>query len=137
MGVGGLGVTDDRALACELRVDDAAQYFSLVTDLAAGPSNPGVLVPPRLVGGSSRLHVYAYLVPHLGGSGIAQTAFFAGDRGYVGKGGTWLAIGGDTAMGARTAGYLGHGDRYHQLHWGALARQYREAGPGHGTLTWE
>jgi glucoamylase len=136
-GVASSRVTDDRALTYELRVDDTAQHFSLVTDLAANTSNPVVLVRTRLVGGSSRLHVYAYLVPHLGGSGTAQTAFFEGNRGYVSKGGTWLAIGGDTALGARTAGYLGQGDGYDQLHRGALATRYREAGPGHVTLTWE
>src|SRR5258708_31965939 len=71
-GIASSRVTDDRALTYELRVDDAAQHFSLVTDLAADTSNPVVLVRTRLVGGSSRLHVYAYLVPHLGGSGTAQ-----------------------------------------------------------------
>jgi len=136
-GVATSRVTDDRALTYELRVDYPAQHFSLVTDLAADTSSPVVLVRTRLVGGASRLHVYAYLVPHLGGSGTGQTAFFAGDRAYVSKGGTWLAIGGDTTMGARTAGYVGRGDGYDQLHRGALADRYRQAGPGRVTLTWE
>lgn len=130
-------VTDDRALTYELRVDDTAHHFSLVTELAADSSSPVVLVRTRLIGDSSRLHAYAYLVPHLGGSGTGQTAFFAGSRGYVSKGGTWLAVGGDTAMGARTAGYVGHGDGYDQLHQGALTNRYRQAGPGRVTLTWE
>jgi len=136
-GVATSRVTDDRALTYELRVDDTLHRSSLVTELAADSSNPVVLVRTRLIGDSSRLHLYAYLVPHLGGSGTGQTAFFAGDRGYVSKGGTWLAIGGDTAMGARTAGYLGHGDGYDQLHQGALTNRYRQAGPGRVTLTWE
>src|SRR5260370_14735036 len=40
-------------------------------------------------------------------------------------------------MGPRTAGYLGHGDGFDQLHNHQLANRYRAAGPGRVTLTWE
>ncbi len=135
-GVASSRVTDDRALTYELRVEDTVHHFSLVTELAASPDGPVVVVRTHLTGDTSRLHVYAYLVPHLAGSGNGQTAFFEGSRGYVSKGQTWLAVVAD-ARGDRTAGYLGHGDGYDQLHNHALTNRYRQAGPGHVTLTWE
>jgi glucoamylase len=135
-GIASSRVTDDRALTYELRVDDPAHHFSLVTEVAADPDAPVVLVRAHLIGDRSRLHVYAYLVPHLDGSGAGQNAFFDGNRGYVGKGQTWLAVAGDAPMGPRTAGYLGHGDGFDQLHDHSLPDRYRAAGPGHVTLTW-
>jgi glucoamylase len=135
-GVASSRVTDDRALTYELRVEDTVHHFSLVTELATSPDGPVVVVRTHLTGDTSRLHVYAYLVPHLAGSGNGQTAFFEGSRGYVSKGQTWLAVVAD-ARGDRTAGYLGHGDGYDQLHNHALTNRYRQAGPGHVTLTWE
>jgi glucoamylase len=134
-GVASSRVTDDRALTYELRVDDPVHHFSVVTEVAASSDGPVVVVRTHLTGDTSRLHVYAYLVPHLAGSGNAQTAFFEGNRGYVSKGKTWLAVEG--AIGQRTAGYQGHGDGFDQLHDHALANRYRQAGPGHVTLTWE
>jgi glucoamylase len=136
-GVASSRVTDDRALTYELRVEDPTLHFSLVTTIATDPDRPVVLVRTRLVGGNPRMHVYAYLVPHLEDSSAGQTAFFEGKRGYVNKGGTWLAAGGDLETGSRTAGYLGHGDGYEQLHQHVLANRYRKAGPGRVTLTWE
>jgi glucoamylase len=136
-GVASSRVTDDRALTYELRVDDAAHHFSIVTEVAVDPGGPIVLVRTHLIGDRSRLHVYAYLVPHLDGSGASQNAFFDANRGYVSKGQTWLAVASDTTMGPRTAGYLGHGDGFDQLHDHALTDRYRAAGPGHVTLTWE
>src|SRR5712692_3622094 len=136
-GVATSRVTDDRALTYELRVDDTDHHFSLVTELAADPTGAVVLERTRLVGDGSRLHVYAYLVPHLGGSGVSQSAFFEGMRGYVSKGQRWLAVGGDAGMGARTAAYLGRGDGFDQLHGHALVNRFRQAGPGRVTLTWE
>ncbi|GAC1510376.1 MAG: glycoside hydrolase family 15 protein [Candidatus Dormibacteraceae bacterium] len=136
-GVASSRVTDDRALTYELRVDDPAHHFSLVTTIATDATSPVVFVRTHLIGDSSRLHVYAYLVPHLEDSSAGQTAFFDGKRGYVSKGGTWLAIGGDAVTGPRTAGYLGSGDGYDQLHHQTLANRYRRAGPGRVTLTWE
>src|SRR5207248_863439 len=73
--------------------------------------------------------------PHLGGGGAGQTAFFDGSRGYVSKKGTWLAVA-DMMNDERTAGYLGHGDGYDQLHQDRLTNRYRRAGPGRVTLTW-
>jgi glucoamylase len=136
-GVASSRVTDDRALTYELRVDDPQHHFSLVTTIAAESDSPVVFVRTHLAGDSSRLHVYAYLVPHLEDSGAGQNAFFEANRGYVSKGQTWLAVVGNTAMGSRTAGYLGHGDGYDQLHNHSLANRFREAGPGRVTLTWE
>lgn len=136
-GVASSRVTDDRALTYELRVDNPAHHFSIVTEVAADPGGPAVLVRTHLIGDRSRLHVYAYLVPHLDGSGANQNAFFDANRGYVSKGQTWLAVASDTTMGPRTAGYLGHGDGFDQLHDHALPDRYRAAGPGHVTLTWE
>ena len=136
-GVASSRVTDDRALTYELRVDDAAHHFSLVTTIATESESPVVFVRTHLIGDSSRLHVYAYLVPHLEDSGAGQTAFFEENRGYVSKGETWLAVAGNTSMGARTAGYLGHGDGYDQLHNHSLTNRFRKAGPGRVTLTWE
>ncbi len=130
-------VTDDRALTYELRVDDPVHHFSIVTEVATDPNGPVVLVRTHLTGDRSRLHLYAYLVPHLDGSGADQNAFFDANRGYVSKGQTWLAVAGDSAMGPRTAGYLGHGDGFDQLHNHQLANRYRAAGPGRVTLTWE
>jgi glucoamylase len=135
-GIASSRVTDDRALTYELRVDDPAHHFSLVTEVATDPDAQVMVVRTHLVGDRSRLHVYAYLVPHLDGSGAGQNAFFDGGRGYVSKGQTWLAVTGDTPMGPRTAGYLGHGDGFDQLHDHALQDRYRAAGPGHVTLTW-
>lgn len=129
-------VTDDRALTYELRVDDPLHRFSLITDIAADPEGPVVFVRTHLIGDSARLHVYAYLVPHLNGSSAGQMAFFEGNRGYVSKSQTWLAAAGDSAMGPRTAAYLGHGDGFDQLHNNELANRYRKAGPGRVTLTW-
>jgi len=128
-------VTDDRALTYQLRVDDPVHHFSLLTEIATDPDRPVVVVRGHLIGDVSRLHVYGYLVPHLGGSGVGQTAFFDGSRGYVSKKSVWLAVG-DTGTGARTAGYLGHGDGYDQLHQDTLTNRYRQAGPGRVTLTW-
>ena len=136
-GIASSRVTDDRALTYELRVDDTVHHFGLVTEITASPDGPVVLVRTHLTGDTSRLHVYAYLVPHLAGSGNAQTAFLEGDRGYVSRGQTWLAVTTGDARGDRTAGYLGHGDGYDQLHNHALSTRYRQAGPGHVTLTWE
>ena len=130
-------LTDDRALTYELRVDDPVHHFSIVTEVATDPSGPVVLVRTHLTGDRSRLHLYAYLVPHLDGSGAGQNAFFDANRGYISKGQTWLAVAGDSAMGPRTAGYLGHGDGFDQLHNHQLANRYRAAGPGRVTLTWE
>src|SRR5216683_3046045 len=84
-------VTDDRALTYELRVDDPVHHFSIVTEVATDPSGPVVLVRTHLTGDRSRLHLYAYLVPHLDGSGAGQNAFFDANRGYISKGQTWLA----------------------------------------------
>jgi glucoamylase len=75
------------------------------------------------------------MVPHLNGSGAGQTGFFADGRAYVRKGAMWLGIA--SPMGARTAGFLGHGDGYDQLHQHVLAKRFRQAGPGRVTLTWE
>jgi glucoamylase len=136
-GVASSRVTDDRALTYELRVEDTAHRFSLVTEVATSQDGPVVVVRTRLIGDTSRLHVYAYLVPHLAGSGNGQTAFFDGGRGYVSKGHTWLAVATGDARGDRTTGYLGHGDGYDQLHNHVLNHRYRQAGPGHVTLTWE
>jgi len=130
-------VTDDRALTSTLQVDDTAHDFSLVTEIATDPLRPVVVVRGHLTGHISNLSVYGYLVPHLGGSGAAQTAFFDGSRGYVSKQGLWLAAAGDTTTDQRTAGYLGHGDGYDQLHRDALTSRYRQAGPGRVTLTWK
>jgi len=137
MGVATAKVTDDRALTYQLQVDDPAHNFSLVTELAADPDRPALVLRTRLIGGASKLMVYAYLVPHLGGSGAGQTAFFDGSRGYVNKRGVWLAVGGDSGINPRTAGYLGHGDGYDQLHRNLLTGRYRRAGPGRVTLTWQ
>jgi len=136
-GVASSRVTDDRALTYELRVDDTAHHFSVVTELATSSDSPVVVVRTHLTGDTSRLHVYAYLVPHLAGSGNGQSAFFDGDRGYVSKGKMLLAVTAGDARGERTAGFLGHGDGFDQLHNHALANRYRQAGPGHVTLTWE
>lgn len=130
-------VTDDRALTYELAVEDTQHHFSLVTDLATDPSAPVVLIRTHLIGDTSKLHVYAYLVPHLGGSGAGQTAYFDGNRGFVSKGSIWLVVGGNSTMGSRTAGYLGHGDGYDQLHRDVLSSRFARAGPGRVTLTWE
>jgi glucoamylase len=136
-GVASSRVTDDRALTYELRVDDTVHNFSLVTEVATSMDSPVVVLRTHLTGDTSRLHVYAYLVPHLAGSGNGQSAFFDGNRGYVSKGDTWLTVGTGDARGERTTGYLGHGDGFDQLHNHAFANRYRQAGPGHVTLTWE
>jgi glucoamylase len=136
-GVPSSRVTDDRALTYELRVDDPVHHFSVVTELATASDGPVVVIRTHLTGDTARLHAYGYLVPHLAGSGNGQTAFFEGNRGYVSKGNTWLAVLTDGALGQRTAGYLGHGDGFDQLHNHALNNRYRQAGPGHVTLTWE
>ena len=128
-------VTDERALTYELRVTDPVHGFTLVTKIATDPDRPVVMVNAQLLGGTDRFAVYAYLVPHLGGGGAGQTAFFDGSRGYVSKKGTWLAVA-DMTNDERTAGYLGHGDGYDQLHQDRLTNRYRQAGPGRVTLTW-
>ncbi len=136
-GVASSRVTDDRALTYVLQVDDAVHRFSLVTEIATDPDRPVVVVRAHLIGNASNLSVYGYLVPHLGGTGAGQTAFFEGTRGYVSKGGLWLAVGGGAATDQRTAGYLGRQDGYDQLHHDALTNRYRQAGPGRVTLTWK
>jgi glucoamylase len=110
-----------------------------VSQFATDPERPVVVVKGRLgssCGSSAGLKVYGYAVPHLAGTGAGQSAFFEGSRAYVHKGGVWLAIGGDMAAGDRTAGFLGHGDGYDQLHKDGLSNLYRQAGPGRVTLTW-
>ncbi|TMD33675.1 MAG: hypothetical protein E6I89_16735, partial [Chloroflexi bacterium] len=119
------------------QVDDPVHQFSLVTEVATDPASAVVVVRGHLIGHTSNLTVYGYLVPHLAGSGAAQTAFFDGSRGYVNKHGLWLAVGGDTTSDQRTAGYLGRGDGYDQLHHDALSSRFRQAGPGRVTLTWK
>jgi len=136
-GVASSRVTDDRALTYVLQVDDPVHQFSLVTEVATDPASAVVVVRGHLIGHTSNLTVYGYLVPHLAGSGAAQTAFFDGSRGYVNKHGLWLAVGGDATSDQRTAGYLGHGDGYDQLHHDALTSRFRQAGPGRVTLTWK
>jgi glucoamylase len=135
-GVASSRVTDDRALTYQLRVDDVEHHFSVITEVATSADRPVVVVRTHLIGDTTRLHVYAYLVPHLAGSGAGQTAFFDGNRGYVSKGSVWLAVATGDARGERTAGYEGHADGYDQLHHHALTSRYRQAGPGHVTLTW-
>ena len=128
-------VGDDRALIYGMQVNGPS--FILATQIAADPERPVVIVSGNMpIANSSNLKVYAYLVPHLGGTGSGQTAFFDGSRAYVHKKDVWLAIGGDMADGDRTAGYLGHGDGYDQLHRDRLTNRYRQAGPGRVTLTW-
>jgi len=130
-------VTDDRALTYETSVSGAC--FNLVSQLATDPDRPVVVLKGSLkssCASSAGLNVYGYLVPHLAGTGAGQTAFFDGSRAYVDKKGVWLAIAGDMAAGDRTAGYLGHGDGYDQLHQDRLTSRYRQAGPGRVTLTW-
>jgi len=134
-GQAGSRVIDDRALSYVLQVEDPTHGFSLVTEIATDPDRAVVVVRGHLAGNTSRLSVYAYLVPHLGGSGAGQTAFFEGARGYVSKRGVWLAA--STPSNMRTAGYLGHGDGFEQLHRHALSNRYRQAGPGRVTLTWK
>jgi glucoamylase len=58
-GVASSRVTDERALIYELRVDDPAHHFSLVTTIAAESDSPVVFVRTHLAGDSSHLHVYA------------------------------------------------------------------------------
>ena len=129
-------VTDDLAPTYELRVADPQHGYTIVSRIATDPDRPTVVISGRLEGvGARRYQVYAYLVPHLGGSGAAQTVFFEGSRGYVSKRGVWLAAGGDMTA-ARTAGFLGHGDGYDQLHRDRLTGRYRRAGPGRVTLAW-
>ena len=135
-GVASSKVLDERAPTYELRVNDPAHGFTLVTRIAADPDRPVVVVSGQLLGDADTYGVYAYLVPHLGGSGAGQTAFFDGSRAYVNKEGTWLAIGGDIVANQRTAGFLGHDDGYDQLHHDRLSSRFRQAGPGHVTLTW-
>jgi glucoamylase len=131
-------VTDDRALTYETSVSGAC--FNLVSQFATDSERPAVVVKGSLrssCASSASLKVYGYLVPHLGGTGAGQTAFFEGSRAYVDKKGVWLAIGGDMAGAERTAGYLGHGDGYDQLHQDRVTNRYRQAGPGRVTLTWQ
>lgn len=128
-------VGDDRALIYDMKV--STPTFVLATQIRTDPDRPVVVVSSRMpFARSSNLKVYAYLVPHLGGTGAGQTAFFDGARAYVHKQGVWLAIGGDMASADRTAGYLDHGDGYDQLHRDRLTNRYRSAGPGRVTLTW-
>lgn len=133
-GVAASKVTDERAPIYELTVTDTRNPFSVTTSIATDPERPVVIVRGRLNSGATKLAVYGYLVPHLGGTGAGQTAFFAGSRAYVNRKNLWLAIGGD--IGAGTAGYLGHGDGYDQLHSDRITNRYRQAGPGRVTLTW-
>ena len=130
-------VTDDRALTFETRVDDPERHFSVVSDYATDPARPAVVVRTHLSGDASRLHVYAYLVPHLLGSGAGQSGFFEGNRAFVSKQGSWLAVGDGRAIGAHAAGFLAHGDGFDQLHHDELSSRYDSAGPGRVTLTWE
>ena len=136
-GVASSRVVDDRALQYVLQVDDPTHGFSLVTEIATDPDRPVVVVRGRLnlVDQAARLSVYAYLVPHLGGSGAGQTGFFDGTRGYVSKKDLWVAATAPSAE--RTAGYLGRGDGYDQLHRHSLSSRFRQAGPGRVTLTWK
>ena len=136
-GVATSKVLDDRALVYQLEVDDPRHRFSLVTDIFTDPERPVVVVIGHLVGDTSKLSVFGYLVPHLAGTGAAQTAFFDGSRAYVHKKDVWLAAGGEMPADQRTAGYLGHGDGYDQLHGDRLGNRYRQAGPGRATLTWQ
>ncbi|HVH62641.1 MAG TPA: glycoside hydrolase family 15 protein [Candidatus Dormibacteraeota bacterium] len=126
-------VTDDRALTYQLTVEDKQHHFSLITDIATDPERPVVVLQGHVSGGAN-LMVYGYLVPHIVGTGSGQIAFFDGSRAYVHKKDVWLAIGGD--IGTDTAGYLGHGDGYDQLHQDRLTSRFRQAGPGRVTLTW-
>ena len=87
-------VTDHRALTYETTVSDPQHGFSLMHEFATDPARPVVLERTRLVGGSSRLHVYAYLVPHLRDSGLGQSAGFHGRLGWVTREGRWLVAGG-------------------------------------------
>src|SRR5205823_7093224 len=69
------------------------------------------------------------------GTGAGQTGFFDGARGYVSRKDVWLAASAPSDV--RTAGYLGRGDGYEQLHRHSLLSRYRQAGPGRVTLTWK
>ena len=130
-------ITDDRALTYELSVTDPAHGFTLITRIATDPGHAAVMINGKILSADPQQYdVYAYLVPHLGGSGAGQTAFFDGPRAYVSKGKVWLAAGGDMSD-QRTAGYLGHGDGFDQLHQDRLTSRYRQAGPGRVTLTWK
>jgi len=134
-GVATSQVQDDRALTYGMTVNGPS--FIVATQIASDPERPVVVVSGNMpIANSSNLKVYAYVVPHLGGTGAGQTAFFDGSRAYVSKEGVWMAIGGDMATGDRTAGFLGHHDGYDQLHQDRLTNRYRRAGPGRVTLTW-
>lgn len=129
-------VTDARALTYETTVVDPSHGFSLVHRFATDPARSVILERTRLVGGGPRLHVYAYLIPHLRDSGLLQSAGFDGDRGWVSRDGRWLVAGG-AGMGARTAGLVRHGDGLAQLRSFRLDHRYSRAGPGRVTLAWE
>ena len=116
-GIASSKVGDDRALIYDMQVASAS--FVIATQIRTDPDRPVVVVSASMpIASSTNLKVYAYLVPHLGGTGAFQTAFFDGSRAYVHSklarslfdAEVWLAIGGDMVITDSTAGYLGHGD---------------------------
>jgi glucoamylase len=135
-GVASSRVTDHRALTYETTVSDPKHGFSLIHDFATDPGRPVVLVRTRLVGDLTRLHVYAYLVPHLHDSGFGQSAGFDGRLGWVTRDGRWLVAGGASG-GGHAAGFLRRNDGLVQLRHYRLSSQYPSAGDGRVSLTWE
>jgi glucoamylase len=135
-GIASSRVTDHRALTYETTVNDPKHGFSLIHDFATDPGRPVVLERTRLVGDLTRLHVYAYLVPHLRDSGLGQSAGFDGGLGWVTRDGRWLVAGG-AETGARAAGFMRRNDGLVQLRGFRLSNQYSSAGEGRVTLTWE
>jgi glucoamylase len=129
-------VTDHRVLTYETTVSDVKHGFSLVHEFATDPARPVVLERTSLVGHTSGLHVYAYLVPHLRDSGLGQSAGFHGTLGWVTREGRWLVAGG-AGSGPRAAGFLRRNDGLVQLGKFQLASQYSSASDGRVTLTWE
>ncbi|HSP10401.1 MAG TPA: glycoside hydrolase family 15 protein [Candidatus Dormibacteraeota bacterium] len=129
-------VTDHRVLTYETTVSDVKHGFSLVHEFATDPARPVVLERTKLVGHTSGLHVYAYLVPHLRDSGLGQSAGFDGRLGWVTREGRWLVAGG-ASSGLRAAGFQRRNDGLVQLRKFQLASQYSSASDGRVTLTWE
>lgn len=129
-------VIDERALLYETTVTDSAHGFTLVSDFAVDPARPVLLMRTRYLG-PRNLHVYGYLVPHLGDGGRGQSAWFDAGRGYVSKGSRWLAVGSTASMLRHSAAYLRVNDGLAELRRFDLAHRYDRAGPGRITLTWE
>jgi GH15 family glucan-1,4-alpha-glucosidase len=95
-----------------------------------------------LVGSLDDYHIYALLAPHIGNQGYGNDGWVDAYKGdpmlFASRGAISMALASSVGWRARSCGYVGVNDGWHQLHeHGYLADEFTEARDGNVALTGE